>query len=45
MYRFQKNGLIRAQLSRTQISFDDESPLKDITYFNLHALSKEKLAN
>ena len=37
MYRFQKNRLFGAQLSSTLISFDDEPPLKDIIYLNLHA--------
>ena len=39
MYQFQKNGLLGSQLSSTLISFGDESPLKDIIYLNLHALS------
>ena len=39
MYRSQKNGLFSALLSSTLMSFDDESPLKDIICLNLHALS------
>ena len=45
MYQFQKKGLIGALLSNTLILFDDEPPLKDMIYLNLHALSSEKLAN
>ena len=45
MYRFQENGLSAALLLNILISFDDEPPLKDIIYLNLHAYSKEGLAN
>ena len=45
MYRFQKNGLFSVPLSSTVILFDDEPPLKDIIYLNLHVLSSEKLGN
>ena len=33
------NGLFSAKLMSTLMLFDKKPPLKDITYFNLHALS------
>ena len=39
MYQFQKNRLFGASLLNTLIAVDDESPLQDMIYLNLHVLS------
>ena len=39
MYQFQENRLFGASLLNTLIAVDDEPPLQDMIYLNLHVLS------